>query len=168
MIGVFDSGLGGLSVVRRLREVLPRHDVVYFADQAHVPYGDRAEPELLGLLAQNLAFLQTQGVNLIVTACNTSCAIADKYGWPAARVPVLDLIESAAIAVQQSGAKHIGVVATAATARSGTYARHIVARMPDAQVKESAAPALVPLVEAGETRGERAHAEVMLACSPLD
>ena len=167
MIGVFDSGLGGLTVVRRLREVLPQHDIFFFSDQAHVPYGDRRETELLELLAQNIAVLEERGVQAIVAACNTSCAVADKFGWPRAGVPVLDLIESAAIAVQQSGAKRIGVVATAATARSGSYARHIQARVPDAHVTEVAAPALVPLVEAGKTEGEEAARAVQEACAAL-
>ena len=167
VIGIFDSGLGGLSVLRRVREALPQHDLLFFADQAHVPYGERTETNLHELLIANLEFLCERGVQAIVAACNTSCAIADRFGWPRIDVPVLDLIESAAIAVQESSAKRIGIVATTATARSGSYARHIVGRIPDARVIEVAAPALVPLVEAGRTQTEEAREAVAAACEPL-
>lgn len=167
MIGIFDSGLGGLSVLRRVREALPQHDLLFFADQAHVPYGERTETNLHELLVANLEFLCERGVQAIIAACNTSCAIADKFGWPGTDVPVLDLIESAAIAVYESGAKRIGVLATTATARSGSYARHIVGRIPDASVIEVAAPALVPLVESGQVHTEQAREAVIAACEPL-
>ena len=167
MIGIFDSGLGGLSVLRRVREVLPQHDLLFFADQAHVPYGDRTETNLHELLVANLEFLCERRVQAILAACNTSCAIADRFGWPRIDVPVLDLIESAAIAVRESGAKRVGVVATTATARSGSYARHIVGRIPDASVIEVAAPALVPLVESGRTQTQQARDAVAQVCEPL-
>ena len=101
MIGLFDSGLGGLTVVKRVRERLPNADLVFFADQAHVPYGDRTHEDLLRLLRNNLAWLDEQGVEAIAMACNTSCAIAERYGWPETRATVLDLIDSAATAVQR-------------------------------------------------------------------
>lgn len=102
MIGLFDSGLGGLTVLSRIRERLPAVDVVFFADQANVPYGDRTHAELLRLLRDNLALLNSHGVELIAMACNTSCAIAERYGWPDSRAPVLDLIASAAMAKPRS------------------------------------------------------------------
>ncbi len=167
MLGVFDSGIGGLTVVRRLREALPDQDIVYFADQAHVPYGDRSQDELLHLLQSNIRTLEELGVSAIVAACNTSCAVADARGWPSSRVPILDLIESAAMAVEQSGAQTVGVVATAATARSGSYARHIIGRNPLARVREVAAPALVPLVESGKIQSEEASVAVQAACAEV-
>lgn len=167
MIGIFDSGLGGLSVLRRVREALPQHDIVFFADRKHVPYGERTETELLELLAANLAILHGYGAKMIAAACNTSCAVADKFGWPQTREPVLDLIESAAIAVRESGAQRIGVVATTATARSGSYARHIIARVPEARVIEVAAPPLVPLVESGQAHSAAARDAVARACEVI-
>lgn len=167
MLGLFDSGLGGLTVVRRVRELLPAHDLLFFADQAHVPYGDRTPEDLLRLLHQNVAWLDSRGVDAIVMACNTSCAMGDRFGWPQTRAVVLDLIESAAVAVERSGFKHIGVVATAATARSGAYGRKIRARVPHAQVYEVAAPELVPLVEAGKLEGAETRAAVERACAQL-
>lgn len=167
MIGIFDSGLGGLTVLRALRAQLPHYDTIYYADQAHVPYGGRTQTDLLHLLAQNIRALEDFGAQAIVAACNTSCAVADEGGWPPSSVPVLDLIESAAMAVEQTGAERIGVVATAATARSGSYARHIIGRVPQARVIEIAAPALVPLVESGRSRSEEARAAVQHACTEL-
>lgn len=167
MLGLFDSGLGGLTVLRRLREVLPSHDVVFFADQAHAPYGERSPDELVQLMRRNLQWLDDRGVRAIVMACNTSCAMAERYGWPAVDAAVIDLIESAAIAIERTGLHRIGVIATTATARSGAYARQIVRRMPTARVVEVGAPALVPLVEAGMLHGERPLEAVREVCSLL-
>jgi glutamate racemase len=167
MIGIFDSGLGGLTVVRRVRERLPKTDVLFYADQAHVPYGDRSPDDLLGLLRHNLSWIDERGVDAIVMGCNTSCAIADVYGWPKMTTPILDLIDSAATAVQRLGSMRIGVVATAATARSGAYGRRIRSIVPDAAVHEVAAPALVPLVEAGSIEGEEPRRAVAEVCAQL-
>lgn len=170
MIGLFDSGLGGLTVLARVRERMPSVDVLFFADQANVPYGDRTHAELLTLLRDNLARLENEGVDAIVTACNTSCAVAERYGWPPTRVPVVDLIESAALAVAHAEFPRIGVVATAATVGAGSYGRTIRARVPGVDVVEVAAPALVPLVEAGRIEGDDARSAVAEVCShlPLD
>ncbi len=153
MIGVFDSGLGGLTVVRRVRERLPQTDMLYLADQAHLPYGERSYDELFALLEANLAWLDAQMPDAIVMGCNTSCAIADAYGWPPTNAEVFDLLDSATIALQHAGARRIGVVATSATVRSGAYGRRIRNAIPDSEVWEVPAPLLVPLVEAGNIDG---------------
>lgn len=170
MIGLFDSGLGGLTVVQRVRERLTNVDLLFFADQAHVPYGDRTHDELLHLLRANLAWLDERGVDAIVTACNTSCAIAERYGWPLTQAPVLDLIDSAAVAVERDGFRRVGVVATAATVGAGSYGRTLRARIPGIDVVEIPAPALVPLVEAGAITGTQPRAAVAEVCGhlPLD
>lgn len=167
MIGLFDSGLGGLTVVRRVRERLPKADLLFFADQAHVPYGDRAPDDLHRLLSANLAWLDGQGAATIVIGCNTSCAIAEKYGWPSTRGHVLDLIDSAATEVQRAGYRRVGVVATAATVRAGSYGRTLRSAVAGAEVWEVAAPALVPLVEAGEAGTSRAEEAVSAICAEL-
>jgi glutamate racemase len=167
VIGLFDSGLGGLTVIKRIRERLPHADIVFFADQANVPYGDRDAEELHGLLAANLARLDELGADAIVMACNTSCAIAERYGWPSTRAPVLDLIDSAATAAQRAGYRRVGVVATSATVSAGSYGRTLRSAIPGAEVWEVAAPALVPLVESGEMRGARARAAVERVCREL-
>jgi glutamate racemase len=170
VIGLFDSGLGGLTVLARVRERMPLADIVFFADQANVPYGDRTHAELRKLLQANLARLDARGVDAIVMACNTSCAVAERYGWPRTRAAVLDLIESAAIAVERGGFRRVGVVATAATVGAGSYGRTIRARVGGIDVVEVPAPALVPLVESGATEGERPRAAVAEVCGhlPLD
>ena len=170
MIGLFDSGLGGLTVLARVRERLPSADIVYFADQAHVPYGDRTHAELLELLHTNLERFDEYGVEAVVMACNTSCAIAERYGWPRANAPILDLIESAAIAVERAGVARVGVVATAATVGAGSYGRTLRGRVKNIDVVEVPAPALVPLVEAGRIAGDVSRAAVEEVCShlPLD
>lgn len=170
MIGLFDSGLGGLTVLARLRERLPSADLIFFADQANVPYGDRTHGELLRLLRANLAFLDECGVDAIVMACNTSCAIAERYGWPTSRAPVLDLIDSAAMAAQRDGYLRVGVVATAATVGAGSYGRTLRARIGGIDVVEVPAPALVPLVESGSIEGGEARRAVAEVCThlPLD
>jgi glutamate racemase len=100
-------------------------------------------------------------------ACNTSCATASEFGWPESPAPVLDLIESAAIAVNENGFRNVGVIATAATARSGAYALTIGEYAPGTHVTEIAAPALVPLVEAGKLDGAEPRAAVASVCAQL-
>jgi glutamate racemase len=155
-------------VVRRVRALLPREDLVFFADQAHVPYGERTPDELAALLANNVAFLAAQGVDAIVMGCNTTCAVAAERGWPDAGRPILDLIAAAADTVAASGARRVGVLATSATARSGAYGRAIRARAPHVAVQELAAPRLVPLVEAGTLDGPLARAAVAEALAPFE
>jgi len=172
VLGIFDSGLGGLTVLRRIRERLPSEDLLYFADQANVPYGDRDPDELVRLLSHNVAYLEARGVDAIVMGCNTSCAIAASRGWPASTVPILDLIAAAADDVAASGARRVGVVGTLATVRSGAYGVAIGRRDASITVREVAAPELVPLVESGLLDGpivRRAVADVCAQFSgPLD
>ena len=155
-------------MVRRVRALLPREDLVFLADQAHVPYGDRTTSDLAELLAQNAAYLASCGVDAIVMGCNTTCAIAAERGWPNVGKPILDLIAAAADTVATSGVTRVGVIATVATIRSGAYGRAIRARNPDIGVREVAAPRLVPLVEAGTLAGPLARAAVAQALAPFE
>jgi glutamate racemase len=167
MLGLFDSGLGGLTVLQRLHEKLPKHDILFFSDQLHVPYGEKSPAELVDLLRANAAFLDARGADAIVMACNTSCATAAREGWPHTRAAIVDLIDSAAIAVESAGFKHIGVIATTATTATRAYTQKIQARAPGAVVVEVAAPALVPLVEAGKLDGPEPRAAVEAVCAQL-
>jgi len=160
VLGLYDSGLGGLTVLAALRAAGITQDVVYFADQAHNPYGDKTEAEIHGYLRHNLALLAEQRVDAVITACNTSCAVAQRLGWPEIAVPVLDLIATAGASFAGTPHRRIAVIATAATVRSGAYARAIRAAAPHAAVHEIAAPKLVPLVEHGETETPAARAAV--------
>jgi len=167
VLGLFDSGLGGLTVLQRLHERLPKHDILFFADQLHVPYGEKTPAELVSLLRANAGFLNDRGVDAIVMACNTSCATAAREGWPDSRAAILDLIDSAAIAVESGGFKRAGVIATSATAATRAYTQKIRASVPDASVFEVAAPALVPLVEAGKLEGLEPRTAVEAVCAQL-
>jgi glutamate racemase len=150
VLGLYDSGLGGLTVLAALRRAGVTQDVVYFADQAHNPYGDKTEAEIHGYLRDNLAILAEQRVEAVITACNTSCAIAEKLGWPETRIPVVDIIATAGRSLANTPHRRIAVIATAATVRAGAYARAIRSVAPHVAVTEIAAPELVPIVERGE------------------
>jgi len=169
VIGVYDSGLGGLTVLAALRAAGVDDEVVYFADQAHVPYGDKTDAELHGLLTANLAWLADHGADVVVMGCNTSCAVASRLGWP--RVPfrlgVLDLIANGARAFAGSAFRRVAVVATAATVRSHAYANAIAAVAPGIDVVEIAAPALVPIVEAGASASPQAREAVAAIVAEL-
>jgi glutamate racemase len=162
MIGIYDSGLGGLTVLGALRAASVTDDVVYFADQAHAPYGERTDADLHGLMTANLHWLEQRGVDVVAMGCNTSCAVAGRLGWPAVRfrLPVQDLIVNGARALAGASFRRVAVVATAATVRGHAYARAIAAVAPQIEIVEIAAPALVPLVEAGESEGRRAREAV--------
>jgi glutamate racemase len=165
---LYDSGLGGLTVLAALRRAGVDADVVYFADQAHVPYGDRTDADLYGLLAENFALLQRHGADAIVMACNTSCAVAARHGgFPPTGLPVLDLIANAAAGLHAAPLRRIAVIATAATVRSGAYARAIALTAPHLEVAEIAAPALVPLVEGGLANSSQARSAVREICAQL-
>jgi glutamate racemase len=146
---------------------LPREDLLFLADQAHVPYGERTTDDLAGLLAQNAAYLAGCGVDAIVMGCNTTCAVAAECGWPLVAPPFLDLIDAAADAVVASGARRVGIIATSATIRSGAYGRAVRARDARIDVREVAAPRLVPLVEAGTLTGPLARGAVTEALAPF-
>jgi glutamate racemase len=167
VLGLYDSGLGGLTVLTALRAAGVDQDVVYFADQAHLPYGDKTDAQLHGFLTENLALLADLGADAVVTACNTTCAVAERLGWPRTDVPVLDLIATAGASFAGTPYRRIGVVATAATVRSGAYERAIRAAAPGVELFALAAPALVPLVERGEADGDDARAAVAAVVAEL-
>jgi glutamate racemase len=158
-IGVFDSGVGGLTVVRALRAALPGEDIVYLGDTARVPYGSKSPRtvERYSLACQR--FLLDRGVKLVVIACNTASASALGALREASPVPVIGAVEpgaEAALATTVTG--RIGVIGTLGTVRSGAYERAIAARRPDAHVTAMACPLLVPLAEEGWTDDEVATA----------
>ncbi|MBX5437845.1 MAG: glutamate racemase [Alicyclobacillaceae bacterium] len=167
-IGVFDSGIGGLTVAAAIAEALPNERIFYFGDTARCPYGDRSVDEVVSFSRQVLDFLYALGVKMLVVACNTATAAA----LPALRsrypVPVLGVVEPGArAAVAASSRGRIGVIGTAVTIRSGAYEQSIKNIMPDAQVWSLACPSLVPLVERGEWSGQAVEEEVRRALAPL-
>lgn len=154
-LGVFDSGLGGLTVVRALRAVLPHEDIVYLGDTARVPYGTKG-PDTVTRYALGCAHhLVKRGVKAIVIACNTVSAVAPARLRVELDLPVLGVIEPGArVAVERTRLFKVGVLATAGTIASGAYPRAIAALSTRVETFGHAAPLLVPLAEEGWTTGE--------------
>ncbi len=163
-IGVFDSGIGGLTVVRALMERLPFENIIYFGDTARVPYGVKSVDTINRYAAQITDFLIKKDVKMLIVACNTMAAVAhqtivDLANVPVAavayqkiveQVPVLEVIDaSARMAIQNSKTKSIGVIGTPATINSNAYARAIHLLDKEAKVFSQACPLFVPLVEEG-------------------
>src|SRR5262245_44378124 len=149
-IGVFDSGLGGLTAVRELFRLLPRESVVYFGDTAHLPYGNKSRESVTRFSEEIADFLVRQDVKAILVACNTSSSHALGALRERHEIPVLGVIEPAArVAAEKSPRGTIGVVGTTGTVSSGAYARAIAALAPGARVVSRACPLFVPLVEEG-------------------
>jgi glutamate racemase len=165
-IGLYDSGIGGLSVVREVFRQLPHESVLYFGDTARVPYGPRPEHEIIAFNREIAAMLVAQGVKLILIACNTSSAMALPVLQAECPVPIIGLIRPGAEAALEAG-KHVGVIATEGTIRSGAYGRMIRALAPQAHVQEVACPPLVPLVERGVWDGPEAETVVAGCLAPF-
>jgi len=146
-VGLFDSGLGGLTVLRQVHAHYPHSPSLYLGDTARVPYGERSPREIREIAAEVVHWLKDQGIGVLVMACNTSNALALDVAVAEAGVPVVGLIDSVAATL---AASRIGVLATPATAASGAYRRAIHACNPAAQVVEMGCPAFVPLIEAGD------------------
>lgn len=152
-IGVFDSGIGGLTVVRELRKVLPSEDIVYLGDTARVPYGTKSPGTVVRFAQEDTRFLVQQNVKAVVVACNTCSAWALPVLEKKFNLPVFGVIlPGVRAALDKSRAHRIGIIGTSATIRSKAYANAILARSDSAQVFARACPLLVPLVEEGWTR----------------
>jgi len=154
-IGVFDSGLGGLTVAHAIMRRLPSESLIYFGDTARVPYGPKSPDTVRRYSREIAAFLLDQGVKAIVVACNTATAHALPVLQEELDVPVLGVVEPGArAAVRATRSERIGVIATEGTIRSGAYVRAIHQASPDARVTALACPLFVPLVEEGWTDHE--------------
>lgn len=157
-IGVFDSGLGGLTAVKKLQERMPRENIVYFGDTGRVPYGTKGVEILRRYAAQDCAFLLSQNVKLVIAACGTASSCITREMAAQLPVPFLGVIEPAArAAVQTSRSGRIGVLGTSAAIRSGSYTRAIQAIRPDAEVFSQACPLFVSLVEFGYAQHPATH-----------
>jgi len=149
-IGVFDSGIGGLTVVRALMERLPFENIMYFGDTARVPYGVKSVETINRYAAQITDFLIKKNVKLLIVACNTMAAVAHQTIVDLSSVPVLEVINaSARMAIQNTLTQSIGVIGTPATINSNAYARAIHLLKKEAKVFSQACPLFVPLVEEG-------------------
>ncbi len=151
-IGVFDSGVGGLTVVRALRSAIPGEDIVYLGDTARVPYGSKSPRTIERYSLTCQQFLLDRGVKLVLIACNTASATALPALVAASPVPVIGAVApgaASALAATRNG--HLGVIGTLGTIRSGAYAKAIHETNPDARLSALACPLLVPLAEEGWT-----------------
>lgn len=149
-IGVFDSGVGGLTVVRALMERLPFESIHYFGDTARVPYGIKSVQTISHYTTQIAEFLLEKRVKLLIIACNTMAAVAAQLVRDLSPTPVLDVIEAGALsALAATRSRRIGVIGTPTTINSNAYARAIHAIEPEARLISQACPLFVPLVEEG-------------------
>lgn len=154
-LGVFDSGLGGLTVVRAIRRALPHENIVYLGDTARVPYGTKGPDTVVKYALGCAKHLVGRGVKAIVIACNTVSAVAPERLRIELDLPVLSVIEPGARAAVSATRNHkIGVLATAGTVSSGAYVRAVSTLSTRAETTAQAAPLLVPLAEEGWTTGD--------------
>lgn len=149
-IGVFDSGVGGLTVAREIMKNLPRERIVYFGDTARVPYGSKSRDTVLRYSRQIIRFLRKQNVKAIVVACNTASALALDTIEQELDIPIIGVVKPGAkVAVETTKNKMIGVIATEGTIQSGLYQDYIRGMDPQVTVVGKACPLFVPLVEEG-------------------
>ncbi len=150
MIGIFDSGIGGLTVVRAIMDELPGYDIMYFGDTARTPYGTKSGKTVIEYSIQNTEFLVKQGANMIVMACNTASSVATETLKERFNLPIYEVITPAVTrSLKETKKSVIGVIGTRATITSGIYEKKIKEQNPDARVYSAACPLLVPLVEEG-------------------
>lgn len=154
-IGVFDSGLGGLTVAKEILRVLPHESLAYLGDTARVPYGIRSPETVMRYAREGTRFLMSKGVKLLVIACNTVSAVGLDAVREVSSVPVVGVIEPGArAAASRTHTRKVGVIGTEATVRSAAYQRAIHDIAPEVQVHSSPCPLFVPLVEEGWLEGE--------------
>ena len=160
-IGVFDSGIGGLTVLKALVDALPGEDFIYLGDTARLPYGTKTSEVIRRYSKENTEFLLAKGIKMLVIACNTSSAVALDTIAGQTIIPVIGVIEPGArAAVKASRSGKIGVIGTEATIASGAYTRAIQELRPDAEIYTRACPLLVPLAEEGWTDNQVAQLTV--------
>ncbi len=150
MIGIFDSGLGGLTVARAIMQQLPGYDVIYFGDTARTPYGSKSPATVAGYALENTEFLIGEGAKIVVVACNSASSTGTDHLEEKYDLPIFEVISPAVdLSLDVSKKYQIGVIGTRATVNSGIYEKMIKKKMPDAKVYSASCPLLVPLVEEG-------------------
>ena len=151
-IGIFDSGVGGLTVANAIRQVLPNENIIYYGDTSHLPYGDKS-PETIRFYSKGIAgFLIESGCKVIVIACNSASSNAYEMVQQLAgdKIPVINVIDPVVgYVTKMADIKHIGVVGTKSTVNSDTYAKKIKARKQGVMVSSMATPLFVPMIEEG-------------------
>ena len=168
-IGVFDSGVGGLTVLKELRKQLPNESTVYLGDEARMPYGEREADEVVRFTREALEWLTREAQpKLVVLACNTATAVALETIREESDVPVIGVIRPGAAAALTATSRHaVGVLATRLTVRSGAYHRALRDLDPLVDVLQQPCPKLVPLIETGLARSDEAKAAVREYVTPM-
>lgn len=156
-IGVFDSGVGGLTVFKEISSLLPEENLIYLGDTARVPYGTKSVVTVQRYAEEAASFLVGQGVKLLVVACNTASAVALPVLREKFNLPVIGVIEPGARKAAQSQNQRVGVIGTEGTINSGRYPEAILKLLPDAQIFSEACPLFVPLAEEGWAEHEIAR-----------
>jgi glutamate racemase len=160
-IGVFDSGVGGLTVVLEMYKQMPQESLLYYADTAHVPYGPRDPEELKGFAYHITGFLVEKGCKMIIIACNTSTSLAYEELEKIFPIPIIGVIEPGVDkALESSSQGKIGIIATQATVNSGAYQRTIKQKRSVVETIAVPCPRLVPLIEEGVLGGEEVEGAV--------
>ncbi|MCX7711162.1 MAG: glutamate racemase [Clostridia bacterium] len=155
-IGVFDSGLGGLTVLKEIMNLIPAESVVYFGDSGRAPYGTKSKETIIKYTFQDIRFLLNQDIKMMVVACNTVSAFSMELIKKQVDIPVIEVIEpGAAAGVRETVNKKLGVIGTTATIQSGAYEKAIARINPDLQVFSKACPLFVPLAEEGKLWWEK-------------
>lgn len=167
-IGIFDSGVGGLTVVRSLLDKLPGESFIYFGDTAHVPYGNKSEEQLFSYARQILAYLLSRNVKAVIVACGTHSSVTLPSLEKVCTLPLLGVVKAGArAAVKTSRSGRIGVIATQPTVNSRAYTAAVQSINPELRVFEQACPRLVPLVESGQLNGPAVREAIAEYIGPL-
>ncbi|MEW5818548.1 MAG: glutamate racemase [Cyanobacteriota bacterium] len=168
-IGIFDSGVGGLTVIKELNRFLPNENIVYFGDIARVPYGSKTPEEILSIVREIIDWMLSFNVKAVAMACNTSSALALDTVRREYDIPIFGLIKPTAnyIYYLENKPKKVGVIATQATVKSKAYSKEIKKLLPDVEVIEIACPGLVEIIESGQIKSKVAYREVEKFIKPL-
>ena len=158
-VGVIDSGVGGLTVARRLRRLLPGEDIIYVGDSANVPYGNRSADEIFALTMRMLRFLEARRAKCAVVACNTISTIAPRLR-DACALPLVDIVSCSAEHIVHENLRRVGLLATEFTAASGVYDAQLRALGSDCEVVSQGSPTLAALIDRGDFDGAAIDAEI--------
>ncbi len=162
-IGIFDSGVGGLTVLKEITKLLPHEDIIYFGDTARVPYGNKSKSTVIKFSRENTRFLLKKNVKIVVAACNTSSSLALEYLKSISNIPILGVIEAGVNkALKAPFRKKIGVIGTKSTIASKSYERQIKKINRKVMVYSKSCPLFVPLVEEGILTGKMANQIVQM------
>lgn len=150
-IGIFDSGIGGLTVLKELEEKLPEENLIYLGDTLNFPYGDKTKEEIIRFSKKNIEYLINQNVKLVVIACGTATSQSLDIMKEIFDIPIIGIIEPTVDYVEKLNLEKIGVIATTGTIRSGAWEKNLKQKMPEIEVINKACPLLASIAEEGRT-----------------